>query len=94
MAIPNEVRREMWSESYQLEVRQEPILHLLQEGALGWDCGIPGLPVPIPPQPPEPAYAGSGRNVLCAGIGFGGTPAVGAVRANPVLNYGGDALVL
>ena len=45
-AIPNEVHREIRREPRQPEVQQEPVVHLFLEAALGWKCGIPGLPCP------------------------------------------------
>lgn len=45
-AIPNEVHREIRREPRQPEVQQEPVVYLFLEAALGWKCGIPGLPCP------------------------------------------------
>ena len=55
-AIPDEIRREIRRQPSQPEVQQEPVVHLLLEGPLGWERGIPGLPVPAAPQPSQPAH--------------------------------------
>ena len=60
-AIPNEVRREIRRQPRQPEVQQEPVVHLLLEAALGWKCGIPGLPVQTASQPPQPAHRGRAK---------------------------------
>ena len=57
-AIPDEVRGETRRQASQPEVQQEPLVHLLLEGALGLHTGVIGLPVPAAPQTPEPAYRG------------------------------------
>ena len=58
-AIPDEVCGEIRRQPGQPEIQQEPVVHLLLESPLGWKRGIPGLPVPAAPQPPQPAH-GSG----------------------------------
>lgn len=55
-AIPNEICREIWGKPGQPEVQQEPVIYLLLAGPLGWECGVPGLPIQTSPQPSEPAY--------------------------------------
>ena len=50
-AIPDEVCGKTRRQAGWPEVQQEPLVHLLLEGALGWNRGIPGLPVPAAPQP-------------------------------------------
>lgn len=57
-AIPDEVCGEARRQAGRPEVQQEPFVYLLLEGALGWNRGIPGLPVPAATQTPEPAYRG------------------------------------
>lgn len=57
-AIPDEVRRKIRREPCQPEIQQEPVVHLLLEGPLGWERGIPGLPVPAASQPSQPAHRG------------------------------------
>ena len=57
-AIPDEIRREIRRQPGQPKVQQEPLVHLLLEGPLGWECGVPGLSVPAAPQPPKPAHRG------------------------------------
>lgn len=57
-SISNEVHREIRREPRQPEVQQEPVVYLFLEAALGWKCGIPGLPVQTPPQPSKPAHGG------------------------------------
>ena len=48
-AIPDEVRGETRRQASQPEVQQEPLVHLLLEGTLGWHNGILGVPVPATP---------------------------------------------
>ena len=55
-AILDEVRGETRRQAGWPEVQQEPFVYLLLEGALGWNRGIPGLPVPAAPQPSQPAH--------------------------------------
>ena len=57
-AIPNEVRRKVRRQPRQPEIQQKPVVHLLLETALGWKCGILGLPVRTPAQSPKPAHRG------------------------------------
>ena len=57
-AIPNEICGEIWRQPGQPKVQQEPVVYLLLEGTLGWECGISGLPVPAASQPPQPAHRG------------------------------------
>ena len=57
-AIPDEVRGEIRGQPGQPEVQQEPVVHLLLEGTLGWDRAVPGLPVPAATQPSKPAHGG------------------------------------
>ena len=42
-------------------VQQKPVVHLLLEAALGRECGVPGLPVQTPSQPPQPAHGGRAK---------------------------------
>ena len=56
LAIPDEVCAEIRREPGQPEIQQEPVVYLLLEGSLGWEHGLPGLPVPASPQPSQPAY--------------------------------------
>ena len=58
-AIPDEVCGEIWRQPCQPEVQQEPVVHLLLEGALEWDTGVAGLSVKTATQPPQPAHRGS-----------------------------------
>ena len=58
-AIPDEVRGEIRGQPGQPEVQQEPVLHLLLESPLGWNCTVSGLPVPAATPPSQPAHRGS-----------------------------------
>ena len=55
-AIPDEVCGEIRREPGQPEIQQEPVVYLLLESSLGWEHGLPGLPVPASPQSSQPAY--------------------------------------
>ena len=57
-AILDEIRGEIRRDPCQPEVQQEPVVHLLLEGPLGWDGAVPGLPVQTSPQPSQPAHGG------------------------------------
>ena len=57
-AIPDEICGEIRRQPRQPEVQQEPVVHLLLEGPLGWDSGIFSLSVQTAPQPPKPAHRG------------------------------------
>ena len=55
-AIPDEVCGEIRREPGQPEIQQEPVVYLLLESSLGWEHGLPGLPVSASPQSSQPAY--------------------------------------
>src|SRR5699024_12173963 len=57
-STPDEVRGEIWRQPSQSQVQQEPVVHLLLEGQVGWERGISGLPVSAASQPSQPAYGG------------------------------------
>ena len=54
--ISHEVCRKIRRQPRQSEIQQEPVVHLLLEAALGWKCGVPGLPIQTASQPSKPAY--------------------------------------
>ncbi len=77
-AIPDEIRREIRHQPCQQKVQQKPVVYLLLEGALGWKCFFPGLPVPASSQPSEPAHrsrieADKGYAPPQSRSGYGGT---------------------
>ena len=55
-AILNEIRGEIRREPSKSKVQQKPVIYLLLAGPLGWQCGVPGLPVPTSPQPSQSAH--------------------------------------
>ncbi len=60
-AIPHEVCGEVRSQPRQSEVQQKPILYLLLESTLGWNCSVPGLPVPAASQSSQSAHRGRAK---------------------------------
>ena len=60
-AIPDEIHREIRREPCLPEAQQEPVVPLLLEGPLGWECSVPDLPVPAASQPPQPAHRGRAK---------------------------------
>ena len=57
-AIPDEIRGEIRREPSKSKIQQKPVIYLLLAGPLGWQCGVPGLPVPTSPQPSQSAHWG------------------------------------
>ena len=88
-AIPDEVRGETRRQTSQPEVQQEPLVHLLLEGALGWHTGVIGVPLPAAPQPSQPAHRGGAEADLGhapekSQVGYGGAVApAAAARLHP-----------
>ena len=61
--IPDGICGEIRREPCQPEVQQEPVIYLLLESPLGWECSIPCLPVSAAPRPPQPAYGGGAKAI-------------------------------
>ena len=57
-AIPNEVRREVWSKPGQPQIQQRTLVYLLLAQALGWDGGIPWLSVQKASRASQAAHGG------------------------------------